>query len=253
MSEIKGSICFLLIFSYNYYLHEARRLLCSLNSHYFQRYMNFGSPPGTLQHLFLRKDLVLCPKNNLSSEAYLVKVMDRRLQIIGLEYLYELGRVAQKTGLNPRVLCIESIEIGGTIRKATSYAKTLKSLQGAFSFLGEVNQVREVCFKIAGKSNTLFGQELGTIFSLLMPQLSCYELKLKGDVGNKTPCIVRGCDIPVHIPALTLASFSNFEETISSYLSSRKSIEKLVLMKDKMSLAEETKLFQAIGEHDNVE
>ena len=60
MSELKGSICLLLVFGYNSYLHEARNFLVTLNKKFRNHYaIRFSSAPGHLEKVFKRENYIL--------------------------------------------------------------------------------------------------------------------------------------------------------------------------------------------------
>ena len=115
MSEIKSSVCFIIVLSYKYkYLDEARRLLRSLNKQFYKYYnLNSTYVPSALEFYFKRNTKKLESKRHLLSEKHFLLLLDTQFTIHGFQTLYELCRFGMNFRVNPKLLHVRVINLGG--------------------------------------------------------------------------------------------------------------------------------------------
>ena len=233
MADLKHSICFILVLSYNYYKGPARKLLRSLNSKFKAKYtLSLSSAPfGPLDYYFKSQPLKYSPQYHQKDENQLLKVMDRSLEITGLPDLYYFGQVAMiEFKTNPELLQISCIKIGGRNEFRGNHfitkEKPVEHIQEALKFLKDVKAVIEIQMESEDQEPCM--HQANRIFEdIELHEQSCLKLY--------------GCGLPLRIKIskglrnVWIWNFSDILGSVMEMLTTFKRLDTLTLEQNKVS------------------
>ena len=113
MSELKNSVCFVIIMSYTNYMPQGRMLIRSLNSKYRSYYKKKYTPSGgTIEGLFVRTDYKVrqdIVSRLRTSEYLLAKILDSNIYVQDIVALLEFGQIIRDLKVNTKLLCLSQI------------------------------------------------------------------------------------------------------------------------------------------------
>ena len=200
MSELRHSVCLVLIFSFGYQMHEGRRVLRSLCWRFRKRYsLNLSSAYGPIEYHFERESLQIGAATIKNIEDYQLAFLDRQLVIKGFQCLYEFGQMVSWLEINPQLLHIRAICFGNIIYEPEnslleSQNKNIQDIKNTLAFLSLSKPVWE--FSFWKGVSTIYGNDPLEVLSECLPLARCQFLRLHGSYFKVLECPLFGEKIP---------------------------------------------------------